>query len=245
MIDTFYNEVEENGLKFYLRYTDLQRPDGRTLEVPDELEIKAKVEKEEEEKEEKRDITYDEFKDLFEAHIEGKVEKSRTIHDSDDENAGAKVENKSRTQSKGTMSKKGSKLDYDGEYDAKSNYSKEEVRSRVTTSDKMSKSVTSHNTMNITANQFKFELPESCFISMMKKVKIEKLNSKFYLVSHPFPQIEGEMLIFQPKKDDQSEEDLIVYRDYSLRKRIPTAEKTAGLMKRKAPKAEEEIDAKL
>jgi len=60
---------------------------------------------------------------------------------------------------------------------------------------------------------------------MMKGVKIEKLDAKFNLVSHPLPQLEGELLIFQPKKDDQSEEDLIVYRDYSLRKRCPTGEK--------------------
>jgi hypothetical protein len=43
----------------------LHRPDGRTLEVPDEIEIKAKLAREEEEKEEKRDITFDEFKTLF------------------------------------------------------------------------------------------------------------------------------------------------------------------------------------
>jgi len=41
------------------------------------------------------------------------------------------------------------------------------------------------------------------------------------------------MLIFQPKKDDQSEEDLIVYRDYSLRKRIPTEEKKATTLSKK------------
>lgn len=52
------------------------------------------------------------------------------------------------------------------------------------------------------------------------------------------------MLILQPKKDDQSEEDLIVYRDYSLRKRIATAEKTASSLKKKA-KPEDEIEARL
>jgi hypothetical protein len=30
----------------------------------------------------------------------------------------------------------------------------------------------------------------------MKANKVEKLDSKFYLVTHPFPQIEGEMIIF-------------------------------------------------
>jgi hypothetical protein len=79
---------------------------------------------------------------------------------------------------------------------------------------------------------------------MLKKAKVEKLDCKFYLVCHPFPQIEGEMIILQPKKDDQSEEDLIVYRDYSLRKRIATAEKAPSSLKKKAMK-DDEIEARL
>ena len=52
------------------------------------------------------------------------------------------------------------------------------------------------------------------------------------------------MIILQPKKDDQSEEDLIVYRDYSLRKRIATAEKAPSSLKKKAMK-DDEIEARL
>lgn len=39
MIDTFYERREEGGINYYVRYTDLQRPDGRTTDVPDEVEI--------------------------------------------------------------------------------------------------------------------------------------------------------------------------------------------------------------
>lgn len=80
-------------------------------------------------------------------------------------------------------------MDHD-EFDAKSNYSKEDIRSkgsRGTTSEKLTKSVTSTAHMQFTQNNFKFELNESCFISMLKLVKIEKLESKFLLVSHPYP----------------------------------------------------------
>lgn len=129
--------------------------------------------------------------------------------------------------------------------DVKSNYSKEDVRSKGATSDKFSKSVTSGINMSLTQTNFKYDIPDSCFINMMKGVKIEKLDSKFYLVSHPFPQIEGEMLVFQPKKDDQSEEDLIVYRDYSLRKRIPTEEKKASSLSKKKQPKEAEVEARL
>lgn len=59
----------------------------------------------------------------------------------------------------------------------------------------------------------------------MKKNKIEKLPQKYVLVSHPYPTIEGEMLMFQPLKSDQDDNEVIIYRDYSLRKRIPTKPK--------------------
>lgn len=57
-------------------------------------------------------------------------------------------------------------------------------------------------------------------MSLLKKVLIEKLDAKYLLTVHPRPSCEGEMLIFKPRKDDQKESDEIVYRDYSLRKRI-------------------------
>ena len=37
---------------------------------------------------------------------------------------------------------------------------------------------------------------------MMKKVLIEKMEGKYFLASHPFPKILGEMIIFKPKKAD-------------------------------------------
>jgi hypothetical protein len=74
---------------------------------------------------------------------------------------------------------------------------------------------------------YKYEIPEECHISMIKKVKIEKLEDKFTLLAHPLPQISGEMMIFRPIKEDQQDKDTITYRDYSLMKRLPTSEKTA------------------
>lgn len=61
---------------------------------------------------------------------------------------------------------------------------------------------------------------------MMKDTKIEKLDNRYLLVVHPMPIIEGEMLVFQPRKADQDVKDLITYRDYSLRKRMPMKEQT-------------------
>jgi len=45
------------------------------------------------------------------------------------------------------------------------------------------------------------------------------------LLAHPYPAIEGEMLLLQPKKEDQADKEMVTYRDYSLRKRMPNREK--------------------
>ena len=54
------------------------------------------------------------------------------------------------------------------------------------------------------------------------KALIDTLDENYVLVAHPFPQIEGEMLLFHRDIDDQSQEQegWIVCRDYSLRKRV-------------------------
>ena len=74
---------------------------------------------------------------------------------------------------------------------------------------------------------------------MMKKVLIEKLEDKWFIASHPYPKIEGEMMIFKPRKEDQKEKGVIVYRDFSLRKRIETTPQSileAQNMKKKSAK---------
>jgi hypothetical protein len=94
-------------------------------------------------------------------------------------------------------------------------------------------------------DHYKYEIPESCQITMLKKVKIETLEDKFKLISHPYPQISGEMLVFRPRKEDNNEKDAIVYRDFSLRKRLPTADKSAQSlveqMNKKKKKSENDL----
>ncbi len=85
------------------------------------------------------------------------------------------------------------------------------------------------NSMNNTKEGFgaggddwKTEIPDSCLLTFMKGNKIADLEKKFVLLSHPTPIVEGEMIMFQPFDQDQIDEQLIMYRDYSLRKRYPT-----------------------
>ena len=58
---------------------------------------------------------------------------------------------------------------------------------------------------------------------MLTKNRVEKLSSNYVLVQHPFPQIEGEMMIYQINDEDKPKDGTMTYRDFSLRKRIHTA----------------------
>ena len=58
-----------------------------------------------------------------------------------------------------------------------------------------------------------------------------KLDDNYILVANPYPVLEGEMLLFQYNPDDQSPEtEGIVYRDYSLRKRMKAELKTKNIV---------------
>merc|ERR1740139_1159732 len=54
---------------------------------------------------------------------------------------------------------------------------------------------------------------------MLKKVKIEQLEEKFKLISHPFPQISGEMLVIRPRKIRSSTEITLSEKDCPLPRR--------------------------
>mgnify|MGYP001575407206 CR=1 FL=1 len=46
------------------------------------------------------------------------------------------------------------------------------------------------------SNSHKIELPESCKFHLLKGSVIEKLKKKYFLMAHPCPMIEGEMILF-------------------------------------------------
>ena len=59
-----------------------------------------------------------------------------------------------------------------------------------------------HDSLNISKDStlskddYKTEIPESCYQTLMKEIRIEKLDKKYFLIAHPFPVMEGEMLLF-------------------------------------------------
>jgi len=86
--DAFYKNEIEQGSLFYVRRTNLQRGGGRTLDVVDEIEIAIQKQMELDEAEKKRDMKFEEFKNKFEDHIEGRAANDRTLMgsaDGDDE----------------------------------------------------------------------------------------------------------------------------------------------------------------
>lgn len=223
--DSFYERIEEQSTEFYLRRTNLQREDGRTLNVVDEIEVEQANLRRQQEEEEAKDITFEEFKEQFVAHIDGTATNEREAHESADEAA----ENPKGSQKGGTQSKKATEMNHtssqlmDKDGDSVDGDRKSAMSRR---SGKKSEAASKPNTNSLskTGDNFKFEIPPSCFVGMMKKVLIEKLHAKYLLASHPYPKIEGELILFLSKKADQSQgKDVIIYRDYSLRKRIETA----------------------
>jgi hypothetical protein len=92
-------------------------------------------------------------------------------------------------------------------------------------------------------DDLKYDIPDSCFMILTKGNKISKLEKKFKLLAHPYPLLEGEMIMFQSLKQDQYDKTLIVYRDYSLRKRIPTrpvSKKLTSYQQKQMEKEDEE-----
>ncbi len=189
---------------------------GRCKDVEDE-EAKERAQQQAAlEAEAKRDAVYEEFKAKYEDHIEGKAPNDRLDRVSNFDN-----DNKS-TRSKSARGGKREKSNASGRDEGE-----EQSASRAELkSSKSQKSNLEHQEeINRKFDEERMALPETCFVQFAKSAKIEKLEAKYLLVAHPYPQVEGEMLIMQPKKDDQPEKDLICYRDYSLRNRMVTREK--------------------
>lgn len=75
--DSFFEEQNEGGVVFYLRRTNLAREGGRSLNVQDEKEVAEKITAEKEAFEASRDMNFDEFKEKYVDHIEGRAENAR------------------------------------------------------------------------------------------------------------------------------------------------------------------------
>ena len=145
-------------------------------------------------------MTWDEFLLQFEQHIEGKVDASIRTANRPDENAADEV---------------AQKVDASQD-DAKSKFTSIEsagAKSRGTNRDLMSS-----KGGTATQGADKYDIPNNCKLDFLKAARIQKLEENYILMAHPYPQLEGELLLFQANVEDQSGENT-TYRDYSLVKR--------------------------
>lgn len=156
-----------------------------------------------EEEESKRDMTWDEFLAQYEQHIEGKVDASlRTANRPDDNAQPDDIAQKAEPSQE----------------DAKSKFTSIESaggKSRGTNRDLMSSKGGS------AAGSNKYDIPNNAKLELLKAARIQKLEENYILMAHPYPNMEGELLLFQANVEDQSGENT-VYRDYSLVKRKAT-----------------------
>lgn len=137
-------------------------------------------------------MTFEEFKFHFEEHIEGRAQNLRTARAS---NYGDDVKSTRSRSVKGKGKKAASSIDDDE--DGKSHKSKKSGKADQHTAEEINRQL----------ENLKFEIPESCFLKYTKNTKIEKLDAKYLLLAHPYPALEGEMVLCQPKKEDQDDKE--------------------------------------
>lgn len=116
-------------------------------------------------------MNYEEFKTKFEDHILGRATNDRG-GGSDDEEEEAPVA--------------GSKAGGEVKSALQSSSSRAPSRTGMSAS-RASAMRSQKSTGTGISDLYKYDIPEACHLSMMKKVKIEKLEEKFLLVSHPYP----------------------------------------------------------
>jgi len=162
---------------------------NKTLTVIDErldrhLELKAEAEEEG-----KRDRTYEEFKALYNDHIEGKVNAEDRTKNRPDTGDGDGVSRGPKTG----MSHNA--LDDENNEGTKKSISKGNYES-IGSRNKLGSASGSSVAVESAKDRVKYDIPNSCKLEMLKLNRIEKLDQDYVLVAHPYPQLEGEMLLF-------------------------------------------------
>ena len=235
--DAFYTQEFEEGIPFYARRTNVlrdmkvQKKDGeatvinvnKTINIPDEMLQRQQELKMTANEEAKRDRTYEEFEAMYGDHLAGLIDPQSRVGGRPDtanfEDGGGSRANKTG------LSHNAMEEDHDAR------------ESRKTMSKKDTKTIDSQRKISQASSVasgdgkqlYQYDLPNTCKMEILKMNRIERLEEEYVLVVHPFPQMEGEMLLFQTIGSDQEDKDLIVYKDYSLRKRINTPAKPARM----------------
>jgi hypothetical protein len=136
--------------------------------------------------EEARDKTFDEFMAMFENHLNGTAKpEERTKNrpntaNEHEEGKDAKPDKK--------------KADDDDKKSVNSKFGS--VKSGAAKSGKSSIKTASQKE-TVEEEPPKYVLPDNCKLKLESSLIVERMPKDYLLVSHPYPQIEGEMLLFQ------------------------------------------------
>lgn len=122
-------------------------------------------------------MLFEEFLAKYEEHIEGKAVNDRTMRES---NFGDEV--KSSRSKSGKSKGKTLTGDKSGRDDESINRS--QIASRASLRES-----THIEEINKKFEEERMTLPENCYVYFSKSVRVEKLESKYQLLSHPYPSV--------------------------------------------------------
>lgn len=175
--DSFYTQEFDNGVSFFVRRTNLLREDAnkkftarRMINVPDyELEEKKKKDEEAAAKA-NEDLSWESFLKSYTRHIEKKVD---------------------------PMIRTANRKERDFGWEPADDEAVEINTKKSKTSKTVSRDETNSSKMSIIPDSELKIVPDDCQFSFLRKNIVSELSNDYLMVNHPFPTIEGEMLIFQ------------------------------------------------
>lgn len=238
--DASYKLEFEKGIPLYIRKTNLLRDqrikgknnhgekveiqNSRMINIIDEKLEVEKLLKEEAAFNVRQDKTYEDFKKQYQPHIEGQVDPNIRCADRPEtapfdpnkirprpKQFSSGFEEEEKAEYARLMRVKGKALlaSVQASHDSRA----ESERKSVGSGDNQASERGSQSARLLD------QLTKECYLEILNGNIIQELDNEYLLVAHPFPQIQGELLLFQQREIG---ENLFVYRDFSLLKRQRT-----------------------
>lgn len=209
MNDVFFEKGDYAGQPIYSRMTNLHRPGPRTLNIEDQIDRQATEVVLQAQAKAREDLSYADFVAMYQDHLEGRGDANAReplpVSDSDEDVLSRNSH--SRASKKPTTPKAPEKRDAKTPMSVKSKATgKEDGKEEKKEGEGLASDTASISAMNKTGQsafnavnqaqlQAKFNIAETCYLPLKKKLKIDKLDNKYVLLSHPFPLIEGELIL--------------------------------------------------
>ena len=133
-----------------------------------------------EEKEAARDRTYEEFLEMFKDHIEGNRSAEERVGNRPGTAEAREEREEAAAKERTTESVEGSR-----KYQS------------IGSQGQASASESKRSSKRGDKTDPKYDIPKTCYLRMPAKQVVRELDDGFVLLAHPYPQLEGEMLLVQ------------------------------------------------